>query len=140
MTNSQYLFRGPSSTCFVRLYVPARMNVAVGNGEIHRTTGCKDFRLARIVAAELAGHWHRAIHALECMDITKIKAGSISCSALATSVKPRRRLCLDQHHWRWPGNSMTGTPASTCKPTTGTAGRSPTWTKPATESMTTWGA
>jgi len=29
---------------------------------------------------------------------------------------------------------------STCRPSTGTAGRSPTWTTPATVSMTTWGA
>ncbi len=49
----------------------------MGHGEIHRTTGCRDFRLAKIVAGELAAHWHRAIQALERMDITKIKAGSI---------------------------------------------------------------
>ncbi len=54
-----------------------RFKVAVGKGEVHRSTGCRDYRLAKIVAAELAAHWHRAIQALERMDITKVKAGSI---------------------------------------------------------------
>ena len=50
---------------------------ASAKGEIHRTTGCRDYRLAKIVAAELAAHWHRAIQALARMDITKVRAGSI---------------------------------------------------------------
>lgn len=77
MSGAQYLCRRPSGIYFVRLCVPARLKVAVGTGEIHRTTGCRDYRLAKIVAAELAAHWHPAIQALESMDITKIKAGSI---------------------------------------------------------------
>ena len=77
VTSSQYLYRRPSGIYFVRLCVPARFKVAVGKGEIHRSTGCRDFRLAKIVAAELAAHWHRAILALQRMDIIKVKAGSI---------------------------------------------------------------
>ncbi len=77
MSSAQYLERRASGVYFVRLYVPARLKAAVGKGEIHRTTGCRDFRLAKIVAAELAAHWHRSIQALERMDITKVKAGSI---------------------------------------------------------------
>jgi hypothetical protein len=77
MSSNQYLYRRASGTYFIRLCVPARLKSAVGKGEIHRTTGCRDYRLAKIVAAELAAHWHRAIQALERMDITKIKAGSI---------------------------------------------------------------
>ena len=77
MSSPQHLYRRASGTYFVRLCVPARLRLAVGKGEIHRTTGCRDYRLAKIVAAELAAHWHRAIQSLDRMDITKIKAGSI---------------------------------------------------------------
>lgn len=77
MSGAQYLYRRPNGIYFVRLCVPTRLKVAVGKGEVHRTTGCRDYRLAKIVAAELAAHWHRSIQALERMDITKIKAGSI---------------------------------------------------------------
>lgn len=57
--------------------MPARLKAAVGKGEIHRSTGCRDFRLAKIVAAELAAHWHRAIDTLKDMDAAKIRTGSI---------------------------------------------------------------
>lgn len=77
MSSAQYLYRRASGTYYVRLCVPARLQEAVGHGEIHRTTGCRDFRLAKIVAAELAAHWHRSIQSLDRMGITKIKAGSI---------------------------------------------------------------
>lgn len=77
MSSAQYLYRRASGTYYVRLCVPARLKDAVGHGEIHRSTGCRDFRLAKIVAAELAAHWHRSIQSLDRMDITKIKAGSI---------------------------------------------------------------
>ena len=50
---------------------------AVGKGEIHRGTACQDFRLARIVTAELAARWHRAMRPLERLDISRIKARSV---------------------------------------------------------------
>ena len=77
MPSSQYLYRRPSGIYFVRLCVPKRLKSAVGKGEIHRSTGCRDYRLAKIVAAELSAHWHRAIETLKHMDIRKLKAGSI---------------------------------------------------------------
>ena len=76
--SAQYLYRRPSGIYFVRLCVPVRLKQAVGKGEIHRSTGCHDFRLAKIVAAEIAAHWHRAIEAVQGMDPAKIKAGSLS--------------------------------------------------------------
>lgn len=76
--SAQYLYRRPSGVYFVRLCVPARLKQAVGKGEIHRSTGCRDYRLAKIVAAEVAAHWHRALEAVQNMDPEKIKAGSIS--------------------------------------------------------------
>lgn len=77
MAGSQHLYRRDSGVYFVRLCVPARLKSAVGKGEIHRTTGTREYRVAKIVAAELVAHWHRAIQVLERMDIKKIKAGSI---------------------------------------------------------------
>lgn len=78
MTGAQYLYRRASGIYFVRLCVPARLKQAVGKGELHRSTGCRDFRLAKIVAAEIAAHWHRALEAVHNMDPAKIKAGSLS--------------------------------------------------------------
>lgn len=78
VNGAQYLYRRPSGVYFVRLCVPARLKQAVGKGEIHRSTGCRDYRLAKIVAVEIAGHWHRAIEAVQGMDPQKIKAGSLS--------------------------------------------------------------
>ena len=76
--SAQYLYRRSSGIYFVRLCVPARLKKAVGKGEIHRSTGCRDLRLAKIVAAEVAAHWHRALEAVQNMDPEKIKAGSIA--------------------------------------------------------------
>jgi hypothetical protein len=72
-----YLYRRASGIYFVRLCVPSRLKAAVGKGELHRSTGCRDHRLAKIVAAELVAHWHRAIEALKHMDIQKLQAGSV---------------------------------------------------------------
>ena len=77
VASAQYLYRRASGIYFVRLRVPMRLQAAVGKGEIHRTTGCRDYRLAKIVATELGAEWHQAIRALERMDIGKIKAGSL---------------------------------------------------------------
>lgn len=75
---AQYLYRRSSGIYFVRLCVPTRLQEAVGKGEVHRSTGSRDLRLAKIVAAEIAAHWHRALEAVRRMDPAKIKAGSIS--------------------------------------------------------------
>ena len=50
MASAQYLYRRESGIYFVRLCVPTRLKAAVGKGEIHRTTGCRDYRLAKIAA------------------------------------------------------------------------------------------
>lgn len=57
--------------------MPLRLKQAAGQGELHRSTGCRDIRLAKIVAAELVAHWHRSIEALQHMDINKLQAGSL---------------------------------------------------------------
>ena len=72
-----YLYRRDSGIYYVRLYVPKRLQRVAGRGEIHRSTECRDSKLAKILAAELAAEWHRALRALEQMDITTIAAGSV---------------------------------------------------------------
>ena len=77
VSGSSYLYRRSSGVYSVRLCVPSRLKLAVGQGEFHRSTGCRDLRLAKIVAAELVAHWHRTIEALQHMDINKLQAGSL---------------------------------------------------------------
>lgn len=77
VSGSLYLYRRAGGIYFVRLCVPARLKRVVGKGEVHRSTGCRDLRLAKIVAAELVAQWHRSIERLHNMDITKLAAGSV---------------------------------------------------------------
>jgi integrase len=77
VSGSLSLYRRASGVYFVRLCVPGRLKVAVGKGELHRSTGCRDLRLAKIVAAELVAQWHRSIESLRHMDINKLRAGSV---------------------------------------------------------------
>ncbi|MDP9902137.1 site-specific integrase [Variovorax ginsengisoli] len=77
MAGAQYLYRRASGIYFVRFCVPPHLRVAVGQGEIHRTTGCSDFKLAKGICAALAVEWHQALRSVERMDIRKLKAGSL---------------------------------------------------------------
>jgi len=77
VSSAQYLYRRDSGVYFVRFCVPAALKAAVGQGEIHRTTGCRDLRLAKMVSAQMAVHWHRSLEQLARMDIKKIVAGSV---------------------------------------------------------------
>jgi len=77
VSSAQYLYRRASGVYFVRFCVPAALKGAVGRGEVHRTTGCRDLRLAKIVAAQMAIHWHRSLEQLVRMDIKKIVVGSV---------------------------------------------------------------
>ena len=52
--SAQYLERRVSGIYFVRLFVPVRLKATVVKGEIHRTTCCRDYRLAKIVVAGTA--------------------------------------------------------------------------------------
>lgn len=77
VSGSLSLNRRSSGVYFVRLCVPRRLQKAVGKLEIHRSTGCRDPRSARIVAADLVAEWHRAIANADLMDISAIAAGSL---------------------------------------------------------------
>lgn len=61
----------------VRFCVPERLKDAVGKGELHRSTGCRELHLAKIIATEMAAQWHRSIEDTKNMDISKLKAGSV---------------------------------------------------------------
>lgn len=74
---SNLVRRRVSGIYSVRLYVPRRLQEAVGKLEIVRSTGTRDFRLAKIAAAELTAHWHRALRQFDRMDVRKVKTGSI---------------------------------------------------------------
>lgn len=77
MSGSLHLYRRSSGVYVVRLFVPERLWSAVGKREVHRSTGCRDLGLAKIVAAELVCEWRRSIETLRHMDLQKIQAGSL---------------------------------------------------------------
>ena len=94
-----YLYRRASGIYFVRLCVPSRLKAAVGKGELHRSTSCRDHRLAKIVAAELVAHWHRAIEALKHMDCwRRLRSEPYAGAAVSrldhTESQARRRMQL----------------------------------------------
>ena len=77
MSSAQYLYRRGSGVYYARFCVPAALKAAVGRGEVHRTTGCRDLRLAKIISAQMAVHWHRSLEQLVRMDVKKLVAGSV---------------------------------------------------------------
>jgi integrase len=77
MGQHQHLKRRQSGIYVVRLIVPPRLRAATGQREVQRSTGCRDLLLAKVVAAEMAAHWHAKMAALRHMDLHKLKAGSI---------------------------------------------------------------
>src|SRR5262245_11315718 len=77
MHQNQHLVRRASGIYAVRLIVPERLRRAVGQRELHRSTGCRDLALARLVAAELLADWHRRLVQLRHMDPEKLRDGSI---------------------------------------------------------------
>lgn len=77
MPGFAHLKRRPSGVYVVRFVVPLWLRHAVGQRELHRSTGCRDLALAKVVAAELVADWHARLAQLRRMDLTKVSAGSI---------------------------------------------------------------
>ncbi|MGS0757799.1 DUF6538 domain-containing protein, partial [Roseateles sp. GG27B] len=69
--------RKHSTISSVRLYVPAWLQKAVGKKEVHRSTGCRDPRKAKIVIAEMVARWHAELDKYARMDLSKIVAGTL---------------------------------------------------------------
>ncbi|MDT7834786.1 DUF6538 domain-containing protein [Aquabacterium sp. OR-4] len=77
MSQRHHLRRRSSGVYAVRFVVPERLRVIVGCSEVQRSTGCRDLVVAKIVAAEMAAHWHRTIASLMTMDPQKVLQGSV---------------------------------------------------------------
>jgi integrase len=77
MSAMTHLQRRSSGVYFVRLVVPPWLRGVAGRAEVHRSTGCRDLELAKIVAGEIVSAWFRSLHQLRQMDINKITAGSV---------------------------------------------------------------
>lgn len=78
MAHTPLLNRRPSGIYHVRLSVPKSLRHAVGKSEIHRSTGCRELHLAKIVAGQLLTDWRRLLQHYSKMDIRKLAAGSLS--------------------------------------------------------------
>ncbi len=61
MAGFQNLIRRLSCIYVVRFYVAGRLRCAVSKAELHRTTGCRNQSLAKIVATELLRTWHESL-------------------------------------------------------------------------------
>lgn len=78
MAKTPLLNRRPSGIYHVRLSVPKSLRHAIGQSEIHRSTGCRELHLAKIVAGQLLNDWRRLLQHYSKMDIRKLAAGSLS--------------------------------------------------------------
>lgn len=56
----------------VRFCVPERVKDAVGKGELHRSTGCRERHLAKSFAADWGAQWQKTVEDAKTMDISKL--------------------------------------------------------------------
>jgi len=77
MPKMPYLKRRESGVYVVRLVVPGWLRGAAGQREVHRSTGCRDLPLARIVASEITAEWNRRLIQFRRMDPEKLTRGSV---------------------------------------------------------------
>ena len=73
MPSSPCLYRRPSGVYAVRIVVPKRLRDLVGRGEIHASTGLRDWNAAKIAALKIQLHWRERLMSL---DVDKLTAGS----------------------------------------------------------------
>lgn len=73
MSGNPCLYRRPSGIYAVRLVVPKRLRDLVGKGEIHASTGLRDWNTAKLAALKIQLHWRERFMAL---DVEKLSAGS----------------------------------------------------------------
>lgn len=73
MSGHSCLYRRPSGVYAVRIVVPKRLRDLVGRGEIHTTTGLRDWNAAKLAALKIQLHWREQLMAL---DLEKLSAGS----------------------------------------------------------------
>lgn len=73
MSGHSCLYRRPSGVYAVRIVVPKRLRDLVGRGEIHTTTGLRDWNAAKLASLKIQLHWREQLMAL---DLEKLSAGS----------------------------------------------------------------
>jgi hypothetical protein len=73
MSGHSCLYRRPSGVYAVRIVVPKRLREFVGRGEIHTSTGLRDWNAAKLAALKIQLHWREQLMAL---DLEKLAAGS----------------------------------------------------------------
>ncbi len=67
------LYRRPSGIYAVRIVVPARLRSSVGRGEIHVSTGLRDWSAAKLAALKIQFQWREKLMAL---DVEKLATAS----------------------------------------------------------------
>lgn len=70
MTGVSCLYRRPSGIYAVRLVVPTRLRPSLGRGEIHVSTGLRDWTAAKIVALRIQTHWRERFMTLDLEKLT----------------------------------------------------------------------
>lgn len=73
MSGVSCLYRRPSGIYAVRLVVPVRLRPSVGQGEIHVSTGLRDWNAAKLAALKIQMHWRERFMTL---DIEKLATAS----------------------------------------------------------------
>lgn len=73
MSGHSCLYRRPSGVYAVRIVVPQRLRDLVGRGEIHTTTGLRDWNAAKLASLKIQLHWRGQLMAL---DLERLSAGS----------------------------------------------------------------
>lgn len=73
MSGVSCLYRRSSGIYAVRLVVPSRLRPALGRGEIHVSTGLRDWNAAKLAALKIQMYWRERFMAL---DVEKLATGS----------------------------------------------------------------
>lgn len=73
MSGVSCMYRRPSGIYAVRLVVPARLKSCVGRGEIHVSTGLRDWNAAKLAALKIQFQWREKLMAL---DVDKLATAS----------------------------------------------------------------
>ena len=73
MSGHSCLYRRSSGVYAVRIVVPKRLRELVGRGEIHTSTGLRDWNAAKLAALRIQIHWRELLMAL---DREKLSDGS----------------------------------------------------------------
>ena len=76
MTQRNNLYRRSSGIYVLRITVPARYRVQLGQREIHTSTRTTDLSSAKAVASHLIARWHSCISELKKVNETKVIEGS----------------------------------------------------------------